>query len=172
MNKDEYLKKVRRALWMIERHRREEIVKELNSEISERLRDGENIENIMKDMPEPNELKEEYKKIYGLSISAKFLIILAPAIISAFTLPIIPFTSTLFYGAPALLIILAIILFYISSNFGMKIGFAASAVSAILRFSLLYATSFSVALQNGTLLTESITSIIIFIIPIFGKKKK
>jgi len=172
MNKDEYLKKVRRALWMIERNRREEIVKELNSEISERLRDGENIENILKDVPEPNELKEEYKKIYGLSISAKFLIILPPAIISAFTLPIIPFTSILFYGAPALLIILAIILFYISLNFGMKIGFAASTISAILRFSLLYATSFSVALQEGTLLMEGITSTIILIIPLFGKKKK
>ncbi len=172
MNKDEYLRRIRRALWTIEKRRREEIVKELDSEISERLRNGENIENILKDMPEPKDLKKEYKNLYGLSLSAKFLIVLIPAIISIFTLSVIPFTSLLFYGAPALLILLAILLFYISSNFGMKIGFVASTISAILRFSLIYATSFSVALQQGTLLMEGITSIIILIIPLFGKKKK
>ncbi len=172
MNKDEYLRRIRRALWSIEKKRREEIVKELNSEISERLKNGEDIENILKDMPEPNDLKKEYKNLYGLSLSAKFLIVLIPTIISVFTIPVIPFTSLLFYGAPALLILLAILLFYISSNFGMKIGFIASITSAVLRFLLIYTTSFSVALQQGTLLMEGITSIIILIIPLFGKKKK
>ena len=172
MNKDEYLRRIRRALWTIEKRRREEIVKELDSEISERLRNGENIENILEDMPEPKDLKKEYRNLYGLSLSAKFLIVLIPTIISIFTLSVIPFTSLLFYGAPALLILLAILLFYISSNFGMKIGFIASTISAALRFSLIYATSFSVALQQGTLLMEGITSIIILIIPLFGKKKK
>ena len=157
---------------MIEKERREEIIRELNSEISERLRNGEKIENILKDMPEPRDLKKEYKNLYELPLSAKFLIALIPAIISIFTLSVIPFTSLLFYGAPAILILLAILLFYISSNFGMKIGFIASIISAVLRFSLIYATSFSVALQQGTLLTEGITSIIILIIPFFGKKKK
>ncbi len=172
MNKDEYLRRIRRALWTIEKRRREEIVKELDSEISERLRNGENIENILEDMPEPKDLKKEYRNLYGLSLSAKFLIVLIPTIISIFTLSVIPFTSLLFYGAPALLILLAILLFYISSNFGMKIGFVASTIAAMLRFSLIYATSFSVALQQGTLLMEGITSIIILIIPLFGKKKK
>ena len=172
MNKDEYLKRIRRALWIIEKDRREEIVKELESEISERLKNGESIEDILKDMPEPRTLKKEYKSLYGFSLSAKFLIVLLPAIISIFTLSVIPFTSHLFYGAPAFLILLAILLFYISSNFGIKIGFAASTISAVLRFLLIYATSFSVALQQGTLLTEGITSLIILIIPLFGKKKK
>ncbi len=69
MNKDEYLKRIRRALWIIEKDRREEIVKELESEISERLKNGESIEDILKDMPEPRTLKKEYKSLYGFSLS-------------------------------------------------------------------------------------------------------
>ncbi len=172
MNKDEYLKKVRRALWVINSKKRDEIVLEMESDIVERLKAGEKIESILKDMPDPKELKKEYIGIYGPSLIAYFIMIIIPAIIAIFTLPVIPFTSTIFYGAPGILILLAILIFYISSNWGIKIGFLSSSISAILRFLLLYITSFSVALQQGTLLTEGITSIIIFIIPLLAKKKK
>ncbi len=172
MNKEEYLKSVRRALWKINKKKREEILLELRGEIEDRLENGEKIEDILRDMPDPRRLGREYLDIYGASITLKIVLVLISAIISVFTLSVIPFTQILFYEAPGILIILAILLFYISQNFGWRTGLIAGMIVAILRFTLIYITSLQVALQSGTLLSEGVNSLILLIIPLLGKRKK
>ena len=172
MNEEEYLKRIRRALWGIDKRKREEIVLELKSEIDERLSSGEKFEKIILDLPQPEELRREYEEIYGSSMMVKSLFVIFALVLSIFSLPVIPFTSWLFYGAPAILAILAIFLFYISSHFGMYTGFLASSLSASLRFILIYLTSLSISLENGTVISEGITSLIILLIPLLAKKRK
>jgi len=172
MNEEEYLKRIRRALWSIDRRKREEIVLELKSEIDERLSSGEKFEKIILDLPQPEELRREYEEIYGSSMRVKSLFVIFALVLSIFSLPVIPLTSWLFYGAPAILAILAIFLFYISSHFGISTGFLASSLSASLRFVLIYLTSLSISLENGTVISEGITSLIILLIPLLAKKRK
>ncbi len=172
MNKEEYLKSVRRALWKINKKKREEILLELRGEIEDRLENGEKIEYILRDMPDPKKLGREYLNIYGASIKLKMTLVLISAIISVFTLSVIPLTQILFYEAPGILMILALLLFYISQNFGWRTGLIAGIVAAILRFTLIYITSLQVALQSGTLLSEGVNSLILLIIPLLVKRKK
>ena len=172
MNEDEYIGKIRRALWMIKSNKREEIVKEIKSEIDERMEGGEKEEDIIRDMPSPRELRKEYVNIYGISSLAIFLQSLLACAISFLTLSIIPFTSYPFYSAPVFLVILSLYIVYLTHQFGKTSGLIASISSGIFRIALLYTTIFTLnpPLENGTDVTEIITSIAIMAIPLLIKK--
>ncbi len=170
MNEEDYLKRVRRALWKIDAERRKEIILELREDIEARLSEGEKLNSILKDMPRPKILAKEYVEIYGFSMQVKVLFVLLSAIISLFTISVLPFTSVIFYGSPGMLIILALLIFYISNNMGMKFGFLASSISATVRILTLYSTSLIVPLQGDTFVSELITSLIILLIPLLRKK--
>ena len=173
MNEDEYIRRIRRALWIIKSDKRDEIVKEIKSEICERKKEGEDIGEIIKDMPIPRELRREYVKIYGISHFAIFLLSLLACAISFLTLSVIPFTSYPFYSAPVFLIILSLYIVYLTYQFGKTPGLSASISSGVFRIALLYATIFTISppLENGTQITEIITSVAIMVIPLLIKNK-
>ena len=171
---DRYIKKISRSLWIIKGDKRKEIVKEIKSEIDERKAGGEKVEDILKDMPLPDELRREYIKIYGISYSAVSILSLLACAISFFTLSIIPFTVRIFYSAPLFLIILSLYVAYITYEFGKLPGLVISITSGAFRVLLLYATILSVhpPLEKGTDIMEIITSIAIALIPLIIKNRK
>ena len=174
MNEDKYIKKIHRALWVIRSNKRNEIVREIKSEIDERKVAGEKIEDILKDMPSPSKLRREYVEIYGISVFTVFLLSLLACAISFLTLSIIPFTEQPFYSAPVFLIVLSLYIVYITYQFGKTPGLVASISSGIFRIALLYATIFLLKppLEKGTGIIETITSIAIAIIPLLVKNKR
>ena len=172
MNEDEYIKKIKRSLWIIKSDKKNDIVREIKSEIDERKASGEIIVDIIKDMPSPRELRIEYVKIYGISSFVVFLLSLFGCLLSMLTLSILPFTNYPFYPAPVFLILLSLYVVYASYQSGKIPGLIISISSGIFRIMVLYATIFLLnpPLENGTDIIEIITSIAIAVIPLFIKK--
>ena len=174
MRKEEYLKKVRKALIFIDKKKREDIVREIESEINERLALGEVFEEIVNDLPDPREVRNEYLDIYGPS---KFLIIvisLGIILLSLITIPVIPFTDIVFVASPITLLLLGIILVWLSGNIGRKYSVCAAVGAGIARVAVFYLTGFFIreSFEPGTDISVIVASIVIAIIPFISIRKK
>ena len=164
---DDYIKQIRRKLWIIPADKRMEILKEMESDIRERIANGEREEDIIREMPSPNNLREEYVSIYGVSkIYVSFLILIGISI-SSLTVSILPFTSIAFYPAPLFLILLSIYILNIAEKYGVKIGAVVSATASIFRLLLFYLTFFLLQppLEPETDMMEILVSLSILLLP-------
>lgn len=174
MNEKEYLRKIRKSLILIDKRKREEIVREIESEIRERLESGEKFEDILKDLPRPNEIRAEYLEIYGPS---KFIISLISAgivILSVFTIPLLPFTEIVFSPSPILLLLLAIIIVWIAANLGVKYALISSSLAGVVRIVVFYLTAMNITkpLEPGTDISVIIASVVLIILPLIKITKK
>ncbi len=171
MNEDEYLRAVRRALFMLESGKREEIVREIKSDIDERVQDGESVEDVLSDMPSPATLRNEYIKLYGVSAAGMVIVSLVSSLLSLLTLSVFPMSRVAFYPAPVFLVLLSLYIVYLTYHFGRKVGLAASLSSAVTRLFMFFLTVNFVAppLENGTCMMECLTSAVIAILPVLIK---
>ena len=174
MNEKEYLKKIRKSLIFIDRKKREEIVREIESEIRERMESGEKLEEILEDLPKPGEIRKEYLDIYGPSKFIIFLISAGIVILSIFTIPLLPFTEIVFPPSPILLLLLAIIIVWSSANLGVKYALVSSSLAGIVRIVVFYLTAMNVTkpLEPGTDISVIIASIVLIILPLIKITKK
>jgi len=133
---DDYLGRVRRSLFGMDREVRDDVVAELRANLADSVRaNGGSVDAALGAMGPPAEVARRYRSIYGYSAAYRVAFVAGATVLGFFTLPvIIPNPGVGFLLGPEIaLVILVAFLLWVSVAAGARVGLAAGTGAAAAR---------------------------------------
>lgn len=135
---ESYLDSLSRSMLWMGGKRRQDILREVRSHLTERVEGGERAEDVIAEFGPPGAIAREYRRIYGYGSAFTILLMVTGAVIAAFSVPALYLETEEFLGMdwPSLgLLTVGIVLIIVTSmRGGRRAGTAVGAAEAASRF--------------------------------------
>jgi len=135
---DSYIDSLNRSMLWMGGNRRQDILREIRSHLTERIENGERAEDVISEFGPPGAIANEYRRIYGYGSAFTMALMVIGAVIAAFSVPALYLQSEELLGMnwPSLgLLSVGIVLIIFSSvRGGRRAGTAVGAAEAVSRF--------------------------------------
>lgn len=175
---DEYLARVERGLAGMDRRLREDILKELRAHVADAVQEGG--DRAVAGMESPGAVAARYKSMYGYAATYRAIFVVAAALLSVPTLPILLYTSvgsTVAFGVTfAFLALLVAYLMVVAVKAGSTVGLFAGLAACLGRFASLAAFSATAGAvvpdANAALLFIAVSAFLILLGFLPGRAKE